>query len=240
MTSAKKTNPTVIVVALVYPTLLTLAYFDWFSSQSSSLQQFVFTSGKLIQFTFPIIWVWLICRQPVGVPRPSARGVGLGIGFGVVVLLAMMALYHMLLKPAGFFDAPREQVIAKVNDLGLNGFWKYAAAGVFYALFHSLLEEYYWRWFVFGQLRLTMSLGWAIGVSSLGFMAHHVVLLKTYFGWQSPATYFFSMSVAVGGMFWAWLYEHTKSIYAPWISHMLIDAAIFLIGYDLIRQVFQQ
>jgi len=114
----------------------------------------------------------------------------------------------------------------------------HAAVGVSYALVHSLLEEYYWRWFVFRQLRLSMSLGWAIAISSLGFMAHHVILLKTYFGWESPATYLFSFAVAVGGAFWASLYERTKSLYAPWISHMLIDAAIFLIGYDLARQLF--
>jgi membrane protease YdiL (CAAX protease family) len=38
----------------------------------------------------------------------------------------------------------------------------------------------------------------------------------------------------VGGMVWAWLYWRTGSIYAPWLSHLLIDAAIFTAGYDLL------
>jgi membrane protease YdiL (CAAX protease family) len=45
-----------------------------------------------------------------------------------------------------------------------------------------------------------------------------------------------SFAVALGGGFWAWLYERTGSIFGPWLSHLLIDAGIFWIGYDLIRQ----
>ena len=61
-------------------------------------------------------------------------------------------VYFGWLKPAGYLLAFEQQATAKVRDLGLDRLWKYAATGVFYALAHSLLEEYYWRWFVFGQL----------------------------------------------------------------------------------------
>ena len=45
---------------------------------------------------------------------------------------------------------------------------------------------------------------------------------------------FFSASVAIGGAVWAWLYDRSGSLLGPWLSHILIDAAIFIIGYDLI------
>ena len=63
----------------------------------------------------------------------------------------------------------------------------------------------------------------------------NVVVLGLYFGWTNPWMYFFSLATAVGGAFWAWLYNKTGSIYGPWASHLLIDAAIFAVGYDLIR-----
>jgi membrane protease YdiL (CAAX protease family) len=44
-----------------------------------------------------------------------------------------------------------------------------------------------------------------------------------------------SSAVAVGGAFWAWLYERTGSIYSAWLSHLLIDAGIFWVGYELVR-----
>jgi membrane protease YdiL (CAAX protease family) len=68
-------------------------------------------------------------------------------------------------------------------------------------------------------------------------MAHHVILLATYFGWSSPWTYAFSLAVAVGGAVWAWLYERSGSLVGPWLSHLVVDAAIFLVGYDLARDL---
>jgi membrane protease YdiL (CAAX protease family) len=44
----------------------------------------------------------------------------------------------------------------------------------------------------------------------------------------------FSLSVAGGGVVWAWLYERTGSIYPAWVSHLLVDAGLFVIGYDLV------
>lgn len=42
-----------------------------------------------------------------------------------------------------------------------------------------------------------------------------------------------TLAVAVGGAFWAWLYHRSGSLLGPWISHMLVDAAIFGVSYQL-------
>ena len=105
------------------------------------------------------------------------------------------------------------------------------AAGAFYALIHSALEEYYWRWFVFGRLRRLTGVPAAIFVSSVGFMGHHVIVLAHYFSW--PWALAAAACVGIGGALWAWLYQWSGSLAGPWIGHLLIDAAIFAIGYDL-------
>ena len=98
------------------------------------------------------------------------------------------------------------------------------------------MEEYYWRWFVFGRLRRHLSFGPAAAVSSLAFMSHHVIVLYVYLpGYFWTAVVPLSLCVAVGGVVWAWLFEQTRSIYAAWLSHLLVDAGIFAIGYDLLR-----
>ena len=107
--------------------------------------------------------------------------------------------------------------------------------GIWYSIFHSLFEEYYWRWFVFPQCQKVMSLWGAIAVSSLGFMAHHVLVLGTYLGWQTVFTYQVSLSIAVGGAFWAWLYHRTESLYPAWISHGIVDAGIFWMAYLMVK-----
>jgi membrane protease YdiL (CAAX protease family) len=156
----------------------------------------------------------------------------------MAVLLGMWGLYTFWLKGSDFGPGLDEQAVTKVRDLGLDSLWKYSAVAVFYAFAHSLLEEYYWRWFVYGQLQRMVRPSWAVGISSLGFMAHHVVLLGTFFGWGTPLTYVLSLGVAIGGAFWAWLYTSSRSLFAPWLSHMLVDIAIFVIGYDLVRELF--
>ena len=126
----------------------------------------------------------------------------------------------------------------KIADLGLDAGWKFAALGVFYSLVHSLLEEYYWRWFVFDQLKRLIPLWWAMVISSIGFMAHHVLVVGEFFGWGSPLTWLLSLAVATGGVFWAWLYHRSDSLLGPWLSHLLVDAAIFGIGYDVAAPLF--
>ena len=70
--------------------------------------------------------------------------------------------------------------------------------------------------------------------SSLAFMAHHVFVLAYYFpGRFWIAAVPFSLGVAFGGGLWAWLYHRFQSLYAPWVSHLLADAAIMVIGYDM-------
>jgi membrane protease YdiL (CAAX protease family) len=98
---------------------------------------------------------------------------------------------------------------------------RYLFLGLFIAGFHSLMEEYYWRWFVFGELRRRMAVVSANALAALAFMAHHVVVLGVYF----PQYFFtaalpFSLCVAVGGAVWAWLYQRTGTIYSAWISQL--------------------
>ncbi len=228
-----------VLLAMAFPTLLTVAYFVVLTGFSSGVQQAVYGIGKVIQFAFPVVCVYLIERRrgPIPLARPS--GLGIGIGFGLLVVLLMALLYFSWLKPSVQFEMVQRMVEQKITDLGLHSTGRYMALGLFYSLFHSLLEEYYWRWFVFDQLRRLCSTRSALVLSSLGFMAHHVVLLATFFGWDSPLSYLFAAAVGIGGGVWAWMYHRTDSLLGPWLSHMLIDAAIFLIGFDMVRSGLQ-
>lgn len=226
-----------VLFALVLPTLVTLLYFVWAEQFPARIQQATYAVAKVVQFAFPIVWVlWVQKRRPRA-SRPVTRGAVLGLLFGLIIAGAMLALYHYWLKSADFFAAAEDEMREKIAGMQLDDPWKFAAVGLFYSLLHSLLEEYYWRWFVFGQLKTMTGLWAAVAISSLGFMAHHVILLSTYFGIGSPVTWIFSLAIAIGGAFWAWLYHHSESLVGPWISHLLVDAAIFLIGYEIVQKM---
>jgi membrane protease YdiL (CAAX protease family) len=116
----------------------------------------------------------------------------------------------------------------------VNSLERFAALATFYCLVHSFLEEYYWRWFVYRRLRADMPVTAALIVSGVGFMGHHVIVLGQFFHGYGLVTWLFSAAVAVGGAAWALLYERSRSLLGIWLSHVLVDAGIMLIGWDLI------
>jgi len=246
MATEREISTVAIIFAWLFPTIVTLAYFVWLHDWPTRFQLATYSIGKTLQFVFPVFYVLWILQQKITFARLPAsgseiglgRGVGLGVGFGLLVAILMLGLFYGWLKPQGFFEQPTEKIYGKVAGWGLTAAWQFFLLGLFYALAHSFLEEYYWRWFVFDQLTLKMTVTSAVILSSVGFMAHHVILLATFFGWASPLTYLFSLGVALGGIAWALIYHVSGSLLGPWISHLIVDAVIFVIGFDLVRDRF--
>lgn len=223
-----------VVVGLALPSVVTLVYFVLLAAASTGVQQVAYAIGKGLQFALPVFWVFLIRRNWPQWHLPSKKGMAECLGFGLLIAAAIPILYHAWLGPTGFLDLAAREIERKVLGFGMNTRLKYLGMGVFYALGHSLAEEYYWRWFVFGQLRRLVKLAPAIVISSLGFTAHHVIVLATFFPGEPWLVLLFSLSVAVGGAVWAWLYQRSGSLYGPWFSHALVDAGIFLLGYSMV------
>jgi uncharacterized protein len=227
-----------VLAAMVYPAAFTWLYFVALQGKPSLVQQSIYVAGKTIQFAFPALWVAVMLRGRPRWQRPSGSGVTGGLAFGAAVSAAMLLGYFAWLKPAGLLDALGDKIADKVTGFGVSGPAGFVALGAFYAVGHSFLEEYYWRWFVFGRLRPWLPPGWAVVVASLAFTAHHVIVLSVYFGW-SPMTAMFSIAVAIGGAAWCWMYHRSGSLTGIWLSHMLVDAAIFVVGYDLASHAVQ-
>lgn len=228
-----------IAFAVIYPTLLTYVYFVYLMTAPQLVQHGTYGIGKLVQFGFPLFWVLIIERQRLQLARPRADGMGRALGFGLLVAGSMWALYYFWLAPAGLMEQAAGPIRDKVTSFGIDNVWTYAAFGLFYTLAHSLAEEYYWRWYVFAQSTRLMPMGAANLLSSLGFTAHHVLLLGTFFGYDNVLTWIFSAAIGVGGAAWAWMYHRDRSLYPVWLSHGLVDAAIFSIGYHLVRDLMQ-
>jgi membrane protease YdiL (CAAX protease family) len=223
-----------VLAALVFPTVATWLYFDTFAGRGV-LPAVTYGAAKVLEAAFPLIWVVLVQRRRPALARPGGAGVAVGLVFGAAVLVAMLGLFYGYLKASPVFAGTDARIWAKIHDLGADTPGRYLALALFISVAHAALEEYYWRWFVFGQLRRGLPVGWAILVASVGFTLHHVVVLAKYLPpahfWT--ATVAFSAGVGVGGAFWCWLYHRTGSLLGPWLGHAVIDAGILAIGYDL-------
>jgi membrane protease YdiL (CAAX protease family) len=219
---------------------MTWIYFVLVADQGTGPNPAVMTcymAGKFIQFCFPGIYVFLTDRPSLRPALPSGRGLLFGLVFGLAVGGAALAIYHGVLKNASFMRETPAKIMAKLHQTGFDSVSGFIAVACFLSIGHALLEEYYWRWFVFGWLKRHLRVWLATALASLGFMAHHVIVLTVFFpgAWQFVTMVLpLSLGIAVGGAVWCWLYQRTGSIYAPWVSHMLIDGAIMLIGYDMV------
>ena len=239
-----------IATAIVLPTLVTFLYFIIFKDHW--LQQPAFAL-KVLQFAFPMMWIALVLKerwQENGIAKlqlvesevQSSAGnssswsqrtsIIFGIVMGFAVSLAMWFIYKSL--PPEALEGLVSEARKKVREMKFDSLPRFIGLGVFYSLFHSFLEEYYFRWFVFGQLRRVTSFLPSMLICGLAFMAHHVIILFVYFGNTPLLAIFLSLSIAVGGMIWAWQYEKSRSLVGPWISHMIVDAGIFFIGYHVL------
>jgi membrane protease YdiL (CAAX protease family) len=227
-----------LVFAMFLPVVIAYYYFvviDTGAPQADGLLPKLFAAGKFVQFTFPIFFVWWFYRDRLEPELPTMHGMGWAVGFGLLVALGMFAIYFGWLKHSVLIADTPAKIFHKLEGFHCATPARFVLLGAFISVVHSMFEEYYWRWFVFGWMRKHTPVAVAIVVSSIGFTLHHIVILGVYF----PGAFWtmampFSVCVGVGGAVWAWIYQRSGSLYAPWVSHVLIDTAIMVIGYDLV------
>ena len=135
--SSPRIDAAVMALAVVLPTLVTLVYFVVLADAPAELQQSAYGIGKTVQFLLPIVWVFFVRRESFRWTWPSSAGMLVGSGFGMAVLAAMMALYHLWLKPVGYMDVESsvaQQIQEKVTGFGISSAVGYWGLGTFYAL----------------------------------------------------------------------------------------------------------
>ncbi len=245
----------ILVFALLLPTLVTWVYFQVLHGTDSWIQQGAYGVGKAIQFLLPVVWVAIFFRQRLNWlrrghvseaqetsadvnPVPKAATIPAAIGFGLTVVVLLIGIFVVWIQPQPMSASLHDKVAEKVASIGMDSTGRFILLGCFYALFHSFLEEYYWRWFVYPQAMLFAPPIVANLVSSVGFATHHVLLLGFYLGWSNFLTWFASACIAIGGFVWAWQYERSGRLLVPWMGHMVVDAGIFALGFWIIRDVF--
>jgi membrane protease YdiL (CAAX protease family) len=223
-----------LLFAMLFPTLAAWLYFMVFTDRQTLPA--VYTISKVVQFSFPLAWTLALRRGRLPRLTLAPRALLEGVGTGLVMVILLFLAYVALMGQGALVEEARPRILARVQAIGAGTPVRFLGLALFLSVLHSLLEEYYWRWFVFGRLQERLRMVTAVVLSSLAFMLHHVVILHAFLGprfW--PATMAFSLAVGGGGAAWAAVYRRCRLLAAPWISHMLVDLAILAIDYDLIR-----
>ena len=226
-------EPLALLFASTFPTVAAWFYFVVLADHPAL--PLLYTVCKTIQFSFPVAWVLAVQGRPFWFRRENRSNLFPGFLSGAIIAVLLLVVYFVFLKETALIARATPRIVEKIEAIGALTPLRFLTLALFLSVIHSFLEEYYWRWFVFGRLRHKMGLVTALVISSLAFMAHHVIILNAFFGPENfwTATAPFSLAVATGGVLWAWLYEKWGSLPSPWVSHMLVDLGIMAIGYDL-------
>jgi membrane protease YdiL (CAAX protease family) len=225
-----------LVFAMLFPSCMASLYFVYLPS--GGLAQAAYYGGKALQFALPVLFVLLVDHRFPLPKRPHFAGLVWGLAFGLAVAAGMLALYYGWLADTFLFTDTGKLIKGKLDVFHVSSPAEYLLLTAVIAVAHSLAEEYYWRWFTFAQLNKLVNMPLAITLSSAAFVGHHVLVLYAYFPerlWVAVVP--FALAIGVGGAFWAWLFARTQTIYSSWLSHALVDAAIFVIGWDLLQRV---
>ncbi|MFH1744036.1 MAG: type II CAAX endopeptidase family protein [bacterium] len=224
-----------VILAMTVPTFGALFYFVIFSG--TLLGSVIYTVTKFFILLWPFIAFRFIERQRFNAKQldwsKHIRAVPLGLLSGLVITVLIIGVYQFT-SLGDYVRLFAGTIHSKVEEIGvLNHYFLF---GAFMAVIHSLLEEYYWRWYVFGRLNRLMPPLPAYLLASLAFAGHHYVILGCYF---SPwGAFLFGTCVGIGGGFWCWLYQKQNSLIGIWISHWLVDMTILFIGYMLLFPSF--
>jgi hypothetical protein len=183
---------------------------------------------KVWIFAFPMLWTALVERRPLGVGPPTKSGLQIGLATGLAGAVLVALVYHFVLRER--IDPTLVREMARENHLLTP--LSFGGVAVYTCTLNSLLEEYVWRWFVLGQLERLLSRRAAVVASALAFTAHHTLLLATQF--DAELAVIGSIAVFVAGVTWSAIYARTRSIHGAWLSHALIDVAVFWAGWRIL------
>ncbi len=219
-----------VLPAAVLPALSAIFYFV--IATEGRVTQLVYSATKLFTLFWPLVAWRFILKRPIdrwdwrASRHWKALPLGLIVGLGIVGIA-----WIALATPLGdVVRANAHRIRAKTEAVGI--LRHYLLFSIFLSVFHSLIEEYYWRWFVYGRLAEVTRGPLPHLLAGAFFAAHHVVVLSTFFGlaWA----FFFGGCVGIGGIIWSWLYQRQGSLLGIWLSHMIVDMGVLAIGYRVI------
>jgi len=224
-----------MVAALGVPLLCALAYVVWVPHGNGGRS--VWFATKIWILGYPLFFIGLIGlggltrREDRPATWPSWKvviltGVLIGVGVALVGWL-------MVITPVGdIVKANSHNLVEKARGLGFATKGRFLMVAAFITIFHSAMEEYYWRWFVYGHLRQMVGHWPGHLVAALAFTGHHLVLTSVLF--PLPVALFLSFIAGLGGLMWTLMYEWQGTVLGCWISHLVVDAFLMIVGYRLI------
>lgn len=194
--------------------------------------QSIYMLMRLWIAVFPVLWTLRVERGRLGLsplPPERRREAWLGtLGLSSLVLAVVLGSWKLfgerLLDP--------QALRASVEASGIDTPLRFALAGLAISFGNSLLEEYYWRWFIGRQSAVLLGERGAPWLSATLFTSHHVVTFCVLFG--ASAGLVASLGVFAAGLVWSLCLQRWRSIWPGWWVHVVADLAGLALGASVL------
>ena len=224
-----------MVAALVVPLLCALVYVVWIPHGNAGRGAWFAT--KIWVLAYPLFFFGLIGLG--GLVRRESRAVNWPSWRAVIFTAVLSGLgnvlvgWLMVLTPIGQIVRDNSpNLIEKAEGLGFATKERFLMVAIFITVLHSAMEEYYWRWFVYGHLRQMVGHWSGHLLAALAFTGHHLVLMSVLF--PLSLALFLSLLVGLGGLIWTRMYQRQGTVLGCWLSHLIVDAFLMVVGFRLI------
>ncbi len=188
----------------------------------------VFFISKAWILLLPLLWHLFVDKRKLSLSKPTNGGFAVAALLGIILSFIILAAYFIL----GKYLIEPQAIKDMAANVGLNDPRTYLAGAAYWILVNSVLEEYVWRWFVVQKCKSLMPANAAIAVSALCFTIHHIIAMQIYF--NGLLVLIASIGIFIGGAAWSACYNRYRSIWPGYLSHAIVDLAVFAIGYILI------
>jgi membrane protease YdiL (CAAX protease family) len=188
----------------------------------------VFFISKIWILLLPLFWHLFVDKRKLSLSKPQRGGFFVAALLGIIISLVTLVLYFTV----GRYLIEPKTVKEMAARVGLDDLRVYLTGAAYWILINAALEEYVWRWFVVEKCKSLFSVNAAILLSALFFTIHHAIAVWIYFDFLMVLIA--SAGVFAGGVIWSWCYNRYRSIWPGYLSHAIVDLAVFIIGYILI------
>ncbi|ETP69759.1 CPBP family intramembrane metalloprotease [Planococcus glaciei] len=187
-----------------------------------------------VAITFLLFYSWLLFVPlidrafPVEQLKLDKRGVVLGVGSGLLFFIFIfggLSWLHVYLLDI-------EYLRTLLMDWGFSGRGEILLVLVL-LLANPVLEELYWRGYMFNRLRMKGSALYAVGMSAGFYTLYHLLSIIPIF--EAGFSFVAVLPVFIAGLFWGFIREKSGSMTATIISHVLSDFGIVCVYWFIVR-----
>ncbi|WP_246096966.1 CPBP family intramembrane glutamic endopeptidase [Psychrobacillus soli] len=211
------------ILLLIAPTIL---IFIGLSFMQNVLITFILFYGWLL--FIPLIIRFWKRKNRTHIKSPlTKKSIMVGVISGVICLVSIYSF--VLFFQSSVLDIPQLRQLLKEWDF--NGA-KVILLVLVLAFINPILEELYWREFMYSRLFIKIGNVLAVMITAIFYSLYHLIVVMEIFSF--PFNVLSVIPVFLAGIMWGIFRIKLNSIVAPIISHCLADIGIMLVYWNII------